>query len=81
MFLLQLLRMAKMQDLLKSSLLYLRQNGILEEGRHELNIDMSLQGKSGKRAQTTVHVTYSLANSAKAPQILSFEAEDWKMAE
>ncbi len=81
MFLLQLLKMGKMQELMKSGLRVVRQHGILREGQHGLTVSVSVIGEDGKRASTDIHVGYSLEKSARLPSIVSLDAEDWTVEE
>ena len=79
MFLLQLLKMGKMQELMKSGLRIVKQHGILREGRHELTVTLCVRGEDGKQAKTNIRVDYNLGKFAKLPQIVSLDTEDWKV--
>lgn len=81
MFLLQLLKMGKMQELLKTGLRLLRQHGILQEGQHDMTVTVTFSGASDKQAQTAFTVTYNQGRLSKYPQILTLETADWTVSD
>lgn len=78
MFLLQLLKMGKFQELIKSGLRLVRQEGILREGQHRMTVTLSITDEDGKQAQTDIHVNYNQSKLAKYPQILDIDSKGWK---
>ncbi len=81
MFLLQLLKMGKMQELLKSGLRIVKQHGILREGRHSMTVTFTITGEDGKQVKTDIRVTCNQGKLARLPQIETLETEDWKVVE
>ena len=81
MFLLQLLKMGKMQELLKSGLRIVKQHGILKEGRHSMTVTLTITGEDGKQVKTDIRVSYNQGKFSKLPQIETLDTEDWKLEE
>ena len=81
MFLLQLLKMGKMQELMKSGLRIVKQQGILREGQHKLTVRVSVIGEDGRQVNSAIHVGYNQGKFARLPQIVSLDTEDWKVEE
>ena len=81
MFLLQLLKMSKLKELLKTGLRLVKQYNILQEGQHRLTVTLTVGGENGKQAQTCINVSYKQDKSAKYPQILDIDATDWTISE
>ena len=81
MFLLQLIKDGKIQALLKNGLRFIKQHGILQEGRHRMTVTLTITGEDGRQAKADLHVDYDQGRAAKFPSILSLDADDWTIIE
>ena len=81
LFLLQLIKDGKIQALLKSGLRFIKQHGILQEGRHRMTVTLTITGEDGRQAKADMHVDYEQGRAAKFPSILSLDADDWTISE
>ena len=81
MFLLQLIKDGKIQALLKNGLRFIKQHGILREGRHRMTVTITITGEDGRQAKADMHVDYDQGRAAKFPSILSLDAGDWTISE
>ena len=81
MFLLQLIKDGKIQAILKNGLRFIKQHGILQEGRHRMTVTLTITGEDGRQAKTDLHVDYDQGRAAKFPSILSLDADDWTIIE
>ena len=81
LFLLQLIKDGKIQALLKNGLRFIKQHGILQEGRHRMTVTLTITGEDGRQAKADLHVDYDQGRAAKFPSILSLDADDWTIIE
>ena len=81
LFLLQLIKDGKIQALLKNGLRFIKQHGILREGRHRMTVTITITGEDGRQAKADMHVDYDQGRAAKFPSILSLDAGDWTISE
>ena len=81
LFLLQLIKDGKIQALLKNGLRFIKQYGILQEGRHRMTVTLTITGEDGRQAKADLHVDYDQGRAAKFPSILSLDADDWTIIE
>ena len=81
LFLLQLIKDGKIQALLKNGLRFIKQHGILQEGRHRMTVTLTITGEDGRQAKADLHVDYDQGRAAKFPSILSLDAGDWTISE
>ena len=81
LFLLQLIKNGKIQALLKNGLRFIKQHGILQEGRHRMTVTLTITGEDGRQAKADLHVDYDQDRAAKFPSILSLDAGDWTISE
>ena len=81
MFLLQLIKDGKIQAILKNGLRFIKQHGILKEGRHRMTVTLTITGEDGRQAKADIHVDYNQGRTAKFPSILSLDTDDWTISE
>ena len=81
MFLLQLLKNGKIQDLLKTGLRLLKKNNILAEGQHGMTVTITFSGENDKQAQTAIQVTYKQSKLSRYPQIIALDTTDWTISD
>ena len=81
LFLLQLIKDGKIQALLKNGLRFIKQHGILQEGRHRMTVTLTITGEDGKQVKTDIRVSYNQGKFAKLPQIETLDTEDWTVEE
>ena len=81
MFLLQLLKMVKIQEFFKTGYHTLKKCGILQNGDHGMTVTVIFSGEDGKKAENSIRVNYSLGRLASAPTIRDMDIGTWTVSE
>ena len=81
MFLLQLLKMGKIQEFFKTGYHTLKKCGILQTGDHGMTVTVIFTGEDGKKAENSIRVKYRMGKLASTPTIQDMATDSWTVSE